>query len=164
MLSQEYRIHFLLHSAHLLEERLRERLGPIGLHPRQARVLDALGRMGQASQIGLANEFGLTAASMSTMTARLLKAGLIEKCADEGELRSNILTLTSHGEDLLKAVYREWRAVDREIREAIGSENARRLGSLALQLRNALGGKTPGSETAKAKASATTSARRGGSK
>lgn len=146
MLNQSGKFHFLVHSAHLLEERLRARLTPLGVQPRQARVLDALGRMGQASQVELAREFGLTAASMSTMTSRLLKAGLIEKRTDEQELRSNVLKLTEHGQSLLKRIYREWGEIDREIDDLIGAENAEHLGSLTLQLRNVLGGSTPGSE------------------
>lgn len=144
MLSQEFRFHLLLHSAHLLEERLRDRLLPLGVQPRQARVLDALGRMGQASQVSLAKEFGLTAASMSTMTKRLLQAGLIERQVDEREIRSNVLRLSNHGRSLLETIYREWREIDREITKAIGSENAEHLADLTFRLRNALGGFMPG--------------------
>ena len=119
MLIQGFDFHFLLHSAHLLEERLRARLTPLGVHPRQARVLDALGRMGEASQVTLAKEFDLTAASMSTMTVRLLEAGLIERHVDEHELRSNVLRLSKRGKSLLKSIYREWRAMDREISDVL---------------------------------------------
>jgi hypothetical protein len=41
--------HFLLHSAHLVEERLRKRLAQLNVQPRQARILDAIGRMGKTS-------------------------------------------------------------------------------------------------------------------
>ena len=139
-----YDFHLHLHFAHLLEERLRNRLAPLGVHPRQARVLDALGRMGQASQVTLARELGLTAASMSTMTSRLLTARLIEKRVDAQEQRSNVLKLTRHGNSQLKKIYREWHEVDREIAEIIGDKNAARFAALALQLRNAFGGSTPG--------------------
>lgn len=146
MLSNSYKFHLFLHFSHLLEERLRSRLTPLGVQPRQARVLDALGRMGEASQVELAREFALTAASMSTMTSRLLTAGLIEKHVDERELRSNVLTLSKHGESLLKEIYREWREIDREICDVIGVENAAHLATLAYELRNAFGGSTPGGE------------------
>ena len=147
MRTQGFDFHFLLHSAHLLEERLRARLSPLGVHPRQARVLDALGRMGKASQVALAKEFGLTAASMSTMTVRLLEAGLIERQVDESELRSNVLRLSKRGKSLLKSIYREWQAMDSEISDAIGSKNTKHLAGLTHQLRNALGGFTPGGES-----------------
>lgn len=144
MLSQRYGFHLLLHSAHLVEDLLRDRLLPFGVQPRQARILDALRRMGEASQVTLAKEFGLTAASMSTMTKRLLEAGLIERQVDEHETRSNVLRLSSRGKSLLKTIYREWRRVDEEIASAIGAENAEHLAELTYLLRNALGGCAPG--------------------
>ena len=147
MLSEKkYNFHLHLHFAHLLEERLRIRLAPLGIHPRQARILDALGRMGQASQVQLAREFGLTGASMSTMTSRLVAAGLIERHVDVQEQRSNVLKLTRHGSSLLEQIHQEWQEIDREITEVIGDENAARFAAFSLQLRNAFGGSTPGEE------------------
>lgn len=143
---QAYKFHYLLHAAHLLEERLRARLMPLGVQPRQARVLDALERMGAASQVDLADAFGLTAASMSTMTSRLQKAGLITRRRDRSERRSNVLKLTDKGQDLLKAIYEAWRETDGDVADLIGVDKADQLGELTYQLRNALGGRTPGSE------------------
>lgn len=160
MLHQGFDFHFLLHSAHLLEERLRARLMPLGVHPRQARVLDVLGRMGKASQVTLAKELDLTAASMSTMTVRLLEAGLIERQVDEHELRSNVLRLSKRGKSLLKSIHREWQGIDREISDTIGPKNARNLAGLTYQLRNALGGSTPGEPSAKDEETTTSSGRR----
>ena len=100
--------------------------------------------MGEASQTKLAKEFGLTAASMSTMAVRLLEAGLIERRVDEREIRSNVLRLSKHGKSLLKSIYSEWQAMDREISDAIGSGNAEQLAEFTYQLRNNLGGFTPG--------------------
>jgi DNA-binding MarR family transcriptional regulator len=87
----------LLHSAALVEERLRLRLAELGIPPRQARVLDALDRMKKASQADLAREFDLTPASMSTMTGRLLDSGLILRSPHPDEARSNVLQLSDKG-------------------------------------------------------------------
>ena len=144
MSNQPYPFHLFLHCGHLIEERLRTKLAPLDIMPRQARVLDALGRMGQASQVQLADEFGLSAASISTMTTRLLAAGLIEKRVDELELRSNVLKLSAHGKSSLAEIYRVWKEMDQEIDTAIGSENAIQLGLITHKLRNAFGGFTPG--------------------
>ena len=144
MLAQKFNFHLHLHFAHLLEERLRTRLEPLGIHPRQARILGILGKMGQASQVTLAREFGLTAASMSTMTSRLVAAGLIEKHVDAQEQRSNVLKLTQYGNSLLKQIHQEWEKINRECIEVIGEENAAQFATFALQLRNAFGGSTPG--------------------
>lgn len=147
MVSKEaFTLHFHIHFAHLLEERLRGRLAPLGTHPRQARILDALARMGQASQVRLARQFGLTAASMSTMTSRLLAAGLIEKHVDAQEQRSNVLKLTRHGISLLDQIRQVWQEIDHEIAKVIGKENAIQFAAFSLQLRNAFGGSTPGQD------------------
>ena len=76
------RLHYLLHSADLLEVRLHRQLAPLGIKPRQARILDALDRMESASQVELARAFDVAPASMSTMTTRLVAAGFITRKAD----------------------------------------------------------------------------------
>jgi len=144
LFTQKYNFHLHLHFAHLLEERLRARLAPLGIHPRQARILGVLGMVGQASQVKLAREVGLTAASMSTMTSRLVAAGLIERDVDAHERRSNVLKLTRHGNSLLKQIHQEWEKIDRECTEILGENNAAQFTAFALQLRNAFGGSTPG--------------------
>lgn len=144
MKNTTYHFHYFLHCSHLINERLRTKLDSLNVTAPQARVLDVLSRMGQASQVQLADELELTAASMSTMTSRLLTSGLIERRVDEKELRSNILTLSEQGKSLMTQVYQVWTQVDQEIEEAIGSDNAQQLAKITLDLRNAFGGFTPG--------------------
>ncbi|MCC6769802.1 MAG: MarR family transcriptional regulator, partial [Gemmatimonadaceae bacterium] len=100
MRTKTFTLHSLLHAAVLVEGCLRRRLVELDLPPRQARVLDALGRMGTASQVALAREMDVTPASMSTMTARLIDAGLVAREDDPDEARSNLLRLTVHGHSL----------------------------------------------------------------
>lgn len=144
MKNTNYHFHYFLHCSHLINERLRTKLDSLNVTAPQARVLDVLSRMGQASQVQLADELELTAASMSTMTSRLLTADLIERRVDQKELRSNILTLSEQGKSLMTQVYQVWTQVDQEIEEAIGSDNAKQLAKITLDLRNAFGGFTPG--------------------
>lgn len=138
-----YKFHLLLHSSHLLEDQLRLRLAPLGIHPRQARILNVLHHIGQASQVDLARRFNVTAASMSTMTCRLIKAGFVAREPDPRELRSNVLTLTDRGHAMLETIYEAWDDVDRIIESAIGPEKAKVLAELTLELRDALGGRAP---------------------
>ena len=144
MLIYRARFHLLLHSAHLIEAQLEARLEVLGIRPRQARVIDALGRMGEASQIDLARQFGVTPASMSTMTARLISAGLVSKEPSPLEARSNVLRLTWKGQDLLAEIYRAWRDIDDLLVEKLGFEKSKALADLTHELRDALGGRTPG--------------------
>jgi DNA-binding MarR family transcriptional regulator len=149
MQSKSRNFHFLLHSAHLVEESVRKRLAPHGVQPRQARMLDAIGRMGQTSQIRLAEEMSVTEASMSTMIVRLVELELVTKSVDKKELRSNIVKLTKRGQNLLAKIYQLWAETDREIEKAIGLKNAKKLTTMTFQLRNALGGFTPGEKDQK---------------
>lgn len=144
MQSDSLRLHYLLHSADLIEDRLHHQLAPLGIKPRQARMLDALARMSRASQVELARAFDVSPASMSTMTARLVAAGFITREVDRHDIRSNTLRLSKKGSDLLDQIRAAWRAIDDVIENAIGPEKARELAEITLELRDALGGKTPG--------------------
>jgi DNA-binding MarR family transcriptional regulator len=136
--------HFLLHSADLIEDQLRQRLAKLNVTPRQARVIDALDRMGTASQADLAREFNLTAASLSTMSVRLLEAGYIVRTPHPDEARSNVLRLSDKGRDLLTDIRASWLEIDQLIAEKIGTEQAVHLGGLTRYLRDSLGGRVPG--------------------
>ncbi len=147
MQTDHHDFHGLLHSADLVEAELRRRLVPFGLLPRQARVLEAMGRMGPVSQADLATAFGVTSASMSTMTDRLLAAGYITRAVDPASRRQNVLELTDKGRTLLAGIGAAWAAVDDSIRTALGKDSATFF-DLARRLRNGLGGTIPGADTA----------------
>ena len=140
-----HHFHGLLHSADLIEAELRRKLAPLGIQPRQARVLEAMGRMGPVSQSGLASAFDVTSASMSTMTDRLLAAGFITRTVDPTSRRQNILELTDKGRALLDGIGEVWTAVDGMIRDVLGPDAASLFG-LARQLRDGLGGTVPGTK------------------
>ena len=112
MTTDSFTLHFLLHSASLVEERLRERLAEIGIRPRQARIIQALSQMEPASQATLARAFDITPASMSTMTVRLIEAGFISREAHPDEARSNVLRLTENGRGLLEDIHAAWHEMD----------------------------------------------------
>ena len=144
MTTDTFAMHFLLHSANLVEEELRKRLARIDMPPRQARVIDALARMEPASPVALAREFGVTPASMSTMTARLIDGGYITREVDPSETRSNILRLTKQGHDLLSDIHEAWRDIDALIVAHLGADEASSLANLTRSLRDSLGGRAPG--------------------
>ncbi|MEB8386956.1 MarR family transcriptional regulator [Rhodobacteraceae bacterium KMM 6894] len=139
----QHSFHGLLHSADLIEAELRRQLAPLGLQPRQARVLEAMGRMGPVSQVDLAQAFDITPASMSTMTDRLLDGGYITRTISKTSRRQNVLELTDKGRTLLKGVADAWSTVDQTIVTVLGAD-AGALFELASRLRDGLGGKIPG--------------------
>ncbi|MGJ8532920.1 MAG: MarR family winged helix-turn-helix transcriptional regulator [Alphaproteobacteria bacterium] len=149
MKKQGFLLHPLLHSGNLVEDRLRIRLAPYGIQPRQARVLEALSRMGPVSQVKLAREFHISAASMSTMSSRLIAAKLISRKPDSKTARSNILTLTVEGRKMLIEIHKAWHDMDQIIVDALGAERAQTFGDMARELRNSLGGHRPGGKCTK---------------
>jgi len=143
MLIDQHDFHGLLHSADLIETVLREQLAPLGIRPNQARVIEALDRMGAASQSELAAAFAVTSASMSTMTERLLRGGYITRAVDPASRRQNILELTDQGRTLLDGIGAAWTAVDDRIRAVLGKDAAAFFAQ-ARRLRDGLGGAVPG--------------------
>ncbi len=107
--------------------------------------------MGPVSQSDLASAFGVTPASMSTMTDRLLAAGYITRAVDPGSRRRHVLELTDAGRTLLNGIGDAWTAVDESIRASLGKE-APIFFDLARRLRDGLGGKIPGEKNTRADA------------
>ncbi len=101
-------------------------------------------RTGPVSQAYLASAFGVTSASMSTMTDRLLAAGYITRAIDPASRRQNVLELTDNGRTLLAGIGGAWSKVDDSIRAVLGRESATFF-DLARRLRQGLGGTVPGS-------------------
>lgn len=141
-----HQLHGILQSATLVEAHLRRQLEPLGLLPRQARIIEAMARMGPVSQINLAKAFAVTPASISTMTDRLFAAGYITRKVDPSSRRQQILELTDKGRALLGEIALAWTVVDNRIRAALG-ENAATYFDLARQLRDNLGGTIPGHDS-----------------
>lgn len=140
---KQHGLHGLLHSATLIEAMVREQLAGVGILPRQARVLAALDSMREVSQVELAKAFGVSPASMSTMTERLLIDGLISRSVDPKQRQRNVLALTAKGQDKLDGIQAAWDTVDTRIEQALGADAATFFG-LSRRLRDALGGQVPG--------------------
>lgn len=147
MNNKPYKLQPLIHAATLVEERLSAELAPFGIKPRQARVLNVLHLMGSASQVELAREFDISAASMSTMATRLVAGGFIKRIVREEKGSSVQLTLTEKGRGLIGRINAAWRAVDQVMEEAIGEEKAHKLAQWSGELRDRLGGRVAGAGT-----------------
>lgn len=138
----EHSFHGLLHGASLVEAELRRHIAPLGIHPRQAQILDVMDRTGPVSQVDLAAEFGVTSASMSTMADRLLTAGYITRVSNPASRRQNVLELTPKGRKLIDGIAAAWTMVDATISGALGKDAATFF-KMAQQLRDNLGGAVP---------------------
>lgn len=141
--------HALLHSADLLEKRLTDRLVPLGIRPRQARILVAIDVIGPTSQTVLAREFDLTKGSMSTMIDRLLALGLVKRQKSEKDKRGGIVTLSPVGARMVLDIRSAWQDIDVMVASLLGTEKQHLLTELASELKTALGGRIPGEGIAK---------------
>lgn len=139
-----YQFHLLLHSADLIQEYLRCKLLELDITPSQARVIKALNMFNEVSQVDLAREFGITAASMSTMTSRLIASGFIKTEKDPVNAKRNLLSLTAKGIGILDDIEVAWASVDQYMEDGIGRDNLDSLSELTLLLRNSVGGHKPG--------------------
>lgn len=144
MITDCFILHYTLHSATLVEEQLRQRMDALGIRHKQARVIDALARMEPTSQVALAREFDVSAASMSTMTVRLIEAGYVSRTSHPDEARSNVLRLTESGRGLLGEIHSVWNEMDAMIVDRLGPEDAETYARLTRKLRDKLGGHVPG--------------------
>lgn len=147
MSNKPYKLHPLIHAANLIDERLEVELAPLGIRPRQARVLNVLNLMGSASQAELAYEFEVTAASMSTMTSRLIAGGYVKRTVDGDASHLVKLRLTAKGAALIEPINEAWCAVDKAMDEAIGARGAHELAQWCADLRTSLGGRVAGAGT-----------------
>ncbi|MBU2941126.1 MarR family winged helix-turn-helix transcriptional regulator [Shimia thalassica] len=143
-MTQHAHFHALLHSADLLEKRLTERLAPLGVRPRQARILVAIDVIGPTSQTILASEFDITKGSMSTMIDRLLSLDLVAREKSKTDMRGDIVSLTTKGTALIADIHDAWSDMDVIMEEALGVDKKQKLCTLARELVRALGGKIPG--------------------
>jgi DNA-binding MarR family transcriptional regulator len=99
--------------------------------------------MNSVTQNDLARAFDITPASMSTMTVRLVAAGLILRKAQPNEARSNLLQLSAKGLSKLNDIRSIWFEMDHHIERLLGKDEADRLTNLTHELRDKLGGKIP---------------------
>ncbi|MEM9477814.1 MAG: MarR family winged helix-turn-helix transcriptional regulator [Pseudomonadota bacterium] len=146
MTKKPYKFHSLLHSADILEKRLATLLTPVGITPRQARILNALNRVGEVSQTALTEQFDVTSGSMSTMIDRLLKLGMIERRKNPEDRRGDLISITDQGVAVLHEVRDAWQDIDELIEEKLGSDKAALLTELTRELKFALGGRVPGKD------------------
>lgn len=83
-----------------------------GIYRGQPEILEYLISHGDCSQVEIANEMGVSPASVATSVKRLCKAGHIERSVDETDRRINRLRITEKGIRVLEAGKAECEKVD----------------------------------------------------
>ena len=99
-------LHPVLHSAHILEKRVEALLASSDIRHRQALVLDTLQQLGPTSQKHLANQFGVSAGSISSMIVRLVALGYVTQATNPEDRRRDIVDITPSGRSVLRGVHK----------------------------------------------------------
>ena len=88
---------------HLAGRGLQRRLHPLGLEPRQYRLMRSLGAEGGRSQQAVARELRIPASRMVGLVDDLETRGLLERFPNPSDRRAHALRLTESGRRLLDA-------------------------------------------------------------
>ena len=98
----------LMHTVHLMRNRLGRRLHEIGLHHGQGRILMILTERGPLSQTEIADCCHRRGPTVTHMIQRLEEQGLIARVADPADARARKVSLTSAGRKASALVKKTW--------------------------------------------------------
>ncbi len=132
-----------MHTGKLLEDRVRKGLSTAGIHHGQGRVLEAIARNGELSQIEIAEGLHIERATVTNMIQRMEKNGLIARSKDAGDQRAKRVRLTAAGKRAEAHVKKVWDEVERDIRKSIPEDMVGPTGEMLTKIRNGLGGADP---------------------
>jgi len=135
--------HLLMHSGKLLEDRVREGLKESGIHHGQGRILCALARRTELSQIDIADGLGIQRATVTNMLQRMEKSGLIKRSGDKNDQRVRRVRLTAAGRRAEQTVRGVWDDIEKDIRAALSPKMIAPASQCLLKIRGAFGGADP---------------------
>lgn len=124
MAEPDQRLYFLLQrAAHRLRTDADRRcLAAAGVTTAQLGALFAVRERPGVTQRRLAQALGLGESAITSLVARLTKAGLVTKEAHPSQHRAVVLKLTSMGEESLEAARPEIDRFNGQVRELLGEE------------------------------------------
>ncbi|NLA76250.1 MAG: winged helix-turn-helix transcriptional regulator [Clostridiales bacterium] len=93
-----------------------------GLYLGQPPILEYLKENSACTQNRLAEHLHVSPASVAVSIKRMQKAGLVEKLADEGDLRCNRISITPTGEQLIDSFRDECEKVDEKLFSGFSEE------------------------------------------
>jgi DNA-binding MarR family transcriptional regulator len=105
-----------------------------GLYSGQTRTLQAISEMNGATQRELADRLNITPASLAVSVKRMQKAGIVEKVADQTDLRSNRIHITEKGRKILSESLSEFIRFDNSLLIGFSPEEMRQLDAYLLRI------------------------------
>ena len=145
---QRTRLHPFLHAASNLEKHLEVLFTCSSIRHRQALVLNALRAIGASSQRYLAEHFGVSAGTMSSMISRLEALGYVQRSSAPSDRRIEIISNTAVGLAALESAEKYWSDGDDMIGSILGPEDSEKFFALVDKLSKGLGGGPPKPEKA----------------
>jgi MarR family transcriptional regulator, lower aerobic nicotinate degradation pathway regulator len=101
---------------------LAARLGAAGARGYHVRVLAALAEFGPASQATLGRHAEMDRSDVTATVGELAAAGLVERAADAGDRRRNVITITAAGLARLRELDSILAAVQDEVLEPLSAD------------------------------------------
>lgn len=86
-----------------------------GVYRGQPPIMDYLTEHGESTQRDIADALRISPASVAVSVKRMVKAGLLEKTADENDLRFNKIKMTPKGKAVNRACCEEFGSIDRQM-------------------------------------------------
>ena len=118
----------LLESIHLLRKLFLMRVSETSpLHFGQIAIMKTIEKNENCTQSVIAEQLGVTPASVATSTKRLQKAGLITKTVDEDNMRCKRLALTEKGRLAIKEHLSVFEEYDRQVFSDFSEEDEEKL-------------------------------------
>ena len=97
------RISNLFENAHIFRKYYsRKEFKELQVNPKQFPILNFIYNNPDCTQVEIASELYISPASVAISTKRLQKAGLIDKAVDESSLRTNRISLTESGREIVE--------------------------------------------------------------
>lgn len=106
---------------------VRHALKDSGVYFGQPPILDFLAENGTGTQNELARALNVSPASVSVSLRRMQKSGLIEKVADETDLRCNRMSLTGKGREQCAYIHGCFDEIDRKLYAGFSEEELQTL-------------------------------------
>jgi DNA-binding MarR family transcriptional regulator len=110
-----------------------EALRPFGLKISQLNVLVVVARMGEAQPARLCQILHMDASTLSRNVERIRKRGWLRAAPGE-DGRTQLLSITPEGRELLAAVVPAWEQAQDQVAELLGTEGTAALRALARRL------------------------------
>lgn len=104
-----------------------KRICSLGIHPSQHHVLMHISKNGACTQNHIAEAMEVSAAAVAVSLKKLEKGGYIEKQISPGDGRSNLIALTSKGENVVEQSKAMFEEVDKEMFLSISEEEQKQL-------------------------------------